>query len=572
MTNDLKDQVHDYAEFFLSTVESVEPGEITERPFGEGPVRPMGPLPVRRRGGVLAAAAAAAAVLVVVGGLASLIRLGGAPTPQGEPTPTTVTTSVSPDTTTPDSTTPPTTVPAGPVEVTVEWARVTNGNPPLNGPIERGFGPFIITDTSPQRVAVVSGFDDGPLSLWSSEDGIRWVNSAISLPVEPAWLAASPPGYWLVGGDPTELWHAPTLDHSWRPVNLDGLVQQAPYPFTFDASIESVAPVGDTALIVARYSAEFDWDAILGIEPGTYQEYDYNWEGDEESPFEKDPDELSPIVTLSGRNENVDPSDSEVWIEEPLLRFVPSTSAEGLSIIDADTGETVFVFPNVGDLDWANVVGLDAFPRFQTEFFTLLEVTPDGLEPTGPWAGSLGSLNSLRRIRTLQLNDAIIVETVVNDPTENTIVDGQRENYLTRDGRTFERIPPSPQGLLNINYDPISGYLYSGLVDGVFTGTDVLEHWISTDGVNWTTLQTPVVLEDWFVQRSVLHRLDGAWMIMKDAGGITEIYVSVDGEEWHAIDPPPSIDWPIPLAPWGNRLLIFGEESNWIGTVDISDG
>ncbi len=568
MSQDLLTQLAEYGAYCDERQTSVSADDVIDAVV---PL-PMPAPPATPRRGWLVSVAAAAVILIVIGGVAWLTSFNDSISPSDEPTATTIPATTVP--TTPDTTTPPTTLPTGLVEVTVEWTRVTEGIPPLNGPIERGFGPFLITDGSTERVAVLGGFDDSPLSLWSSEDGVEWEDSDFRLPVEPAWFESGPTGYWLIGRDPLTLWHTPALDMGFTPVGLDGLLQEAPYPLTWEStSIEGVATVGDTTLVVARYEAALDWDTILGIEPGTYEEYDYNWDGDEESPVERDPAELSPIVTLSGRNENVDESgNSEVWIEEPLLRFIPSTSAEGLSIIDADTGETVFVFPNVGELDWASIVGFDVFPRFQTEFFRLLEVTSDGLEQTGPWAGSLGSLNSLHRIRMLQLNDAIIVETVIDDQTEKTVVDRQRENYLTRDGKTFEQIPPSPQGLINIKYDPISGYLYSGIVDGVFTGTDVLEHWISTDGVNWTTLQTPVVLENWSIQRTVLHRINGAWMILKDVGGINEIYVSVDGEEWHAIDPPPSRQLSFPDLIWGNRILDFGENSNWVGTVDISHG
>ena len=453
----------------------------------------------------------------------------------------------------------------------MEWTEVTEGNPPLNGPIERGFGPFVITDGSTQRVAVLAGFDDSPLSLWSSEDGIEWVNTAISLPVEPAWLEPTPTGYWLMGEIPAGLWYSPDLDSSWEAINLDGLAPEAPIPLTLEGAwIRSVAAVGDTTLIAAQYTLAFDWDQLLGIEPGTYEEYDYAYDGDEESPVEVDPDELSPIVTLSGRNwfEMVDGSGnriSEEWIEEPLLRFIPSTSADGLTLTDADSGETLFEFPNHDAFDWEDIVGAEAFPRFQAELSTLFVLTPDGVEETGPWAAGLGSSSNPQRISLLALNDSVIVEAWAGE---------EREGYRTLDGTTFVPIPPLPQGLLNIKHDPASGYLYTSWVDGVWTGGDDLEHWISTDAVNWTTLDTPVDFEDWFNQQSLLLRFDGGWLIMKREGGsgITEAHVSLDGEEWQAIDPPPSTDGSLVDLVWENRLLIFGEDSNWLGTLDFGGG
>jgi hypothetical protein len=512
---------------------------------------PADPTPPRR--GWLVAAAAAALVLIVVGGVTWLTLFEGGVPPAGEPAATTIPQTTVPETTpttTPETTAPPTTLAAGPIEVTVEWTEVTEGNPPLNGPTERGFGPFIITDGSTQRVAVVSGFDDGPLSLWSSEDGIEWVNTAISLPAEPAWLESTPTGFWLMGGTPSALWYSSDLLSGWEAINLGGLAQEAPYPLTFEeASIQSVASVGDTALVVARYDAVLDWDELLGIEPGSYVEFDYDEESDG-------------VVLLSGRKGSLGLEGTKV----PLLRFTPRASAEGLTLVDADTDETAYFFPNEGDLDWRDVVNPGDYPYLGFEISRLLVVTPDGLEETGPWAGSLSGSSTPQAMRILQLNDSVIVETGVGEE--------RGASYLTRDGRTFEAIPPPPQLLGNIRHDPISGYLYSWIVDGWWTGGSDLEHWISTDGANWTTLKTPVVIETWQTERTVLHRLDNAWMIMKEENGtITEISVSVHGEEWRTIDPPPGNNGSLFLSlAWGNRVLIPGEDLNWIGRLDFGGG
>ncbi len=49
-------------------------------------------------------------------------------------------------------------------------------------------------------------------------------------------------------------------------------------------------------------------------------------------------------------------------------------------------------------------------------------------------------------------------------------------------------------------------------------------------------------------------------------------YVSVDGEEWHAMDPQPLPRNGGFIHSWGNRLLVFGEDSNMVGTVEIRGG
>ncbi len=70
MPSDLRTQVRDYTEFFVSTVESIVLDDITERPLGigEGPVRPIRPLAPSspRRGWVIAVAAATAVALVAI--------------------------------------------------------------------------------------------------------------------------------------------------------------------------------------------------------------------------------------------------------------------------------------------------------------------------------------------------------------------------------------------------------------------------------------------------------------------------------------------------------------------------
>ncbi len=60
------------------------------------------------------------------------------------------------------------------------------------------------------------------------------------------------------------------------------------------------------------------------------------------------------------------------------------------------------------------------------------------------------------------------------------------------------------------------------------------------------------------------------------AGVIIEIHFLPDGQEWHAVDFPPMIGrkggWRVgPFVVWGNRVIVFGDQLNWVGTLDLGD-
>ena len=89
MTSDLKTQVREYTEFFVSTVEPVGLNEILDHLVGDEGVQPIGPMVADRPRGLRVALLAAAVILIVVGGVTWLIRFGGDVEPVEEPSVTT---------------------------------------------------------------------------------------------------------------------------------------------------------------------------------------------------------------------------------------------------------------------------------------------------------------------------------------------------------------------------------------------------------------------------------------------------------------------------------------------------
>jgi hypothetical protein len=487
-----------------------------------------------------------------------LVPLGGDTPPADEAT---VVTTVL---TTPDTTISPTVVPVAPIEISTEWTEVTEGNPPYAGPVDRNLGiPFIVDGGTTQRVAIVSGTDDTPYSLWTSEDGIEWVETELSLPM--AWagrrvLESTPTGHWIFGRDSgPQLWYSSDLVSGWQEINLDGLTNQTLYPLTGEPEIRSVATVGDTTLMAVQYTLAFDWDELLGIEPGTYDYYDYDYDGDEESTENRQAEQLDPTVTLSGRIINDDDVDGAEDRSVTLLRFIPLASADGLTLTDAESGETLFAFPNYDAFDWEDIVGPEAYPRFETELSTLMAVTPGGLEAVGPWPNDLGTSPSIESIGLIETRDAIIVN--------GRDADGfSAASYVTRDGVSFEAVS---RGFPGAQYDEASGYLYTPYADPSF-GVD--GHSISPDGSNWTPLDTLPTLEAG-PDVSTLSPVADGWLFLKYTGsGLALSLFSPDGTAWHPVEIPGEVrrDSGLPVA-WGNRLLIFGQDSNWVGTVDMGD-
>jgi hypothetical protein len=517
--------------------------------------------PKRSRG--WAVATVAAVLTLIVGSSVTWLDLLAGDAPPAEEATVVTTVPTMPDTTVPtmpDTTVPPTVVPVAPVEINVEWTEVTEGNPPYAGPMDRSLGmPFVTDDGTTQRIAIVSGTDDTPYSLWTSEDGFKWVETAIALPQQGrsgGWLESTPSGHWFIGRDPeSRLWYSSDLVSGWEEINLNGLTRQNLYPLIGEPEIRSVAAVGDTTLIDVEYAMFFDWDELLGIEPGTYDSYDYAYDGDEESTENRQIEQLDPIVTLSGRvvleDENEDRS-------ETLLRFVPLTSTDGLTLADADSGETLFEFPNYDAFDWEDIVGYEAFPRFEADFLKLMTVTPDGVEAVGPWSRGIGALQSINSNRRLiEVRDGIVIY--------GSDGEGLGEGYVTRDGVSFEAIS-LPYPWPDLKYDEASGYSYTPYADPSF---EVERHWISPDGVNWTPIDTVPEL-DVGPDVSTLSPVAGGWLFLKYTGdSVVESFFSLDGEEWHPVEIPADVsrDFGLPVA-WGNRLLMLGQDSNWVGTVN----
>jgi hypothetical protein len=465
--------------------------------------------------------------------------------------------------TSPDATVPPVIVPIAPIDINVEWTEVTEGNPPYAGPTDRSLGlPFVIDDGTTQRVAIVSGTDDTPYSLWTSEDGIEWLETALSLPQQGPLggdLKSTPSGHWLIGRGPeASLWFSSDLVSGWEEIRVDGLTNETLYPLVGEPEIRDVATVGDTTLIAVQHELVFDWDDLLGIEPGTYDYYDYDYDGDEESTQNRDSEQLDPIVTLNGRviREGADGEEDE---SDTLLHFIPSASSDGLTIIDADSGETMFEFPNHDAFDWEDVVGQEAWPRFETQLSKLLALTPDGVEAIGPWSSDIGASPSIESIRLIEARDGIIINGRDGK--------GQEESYVTRDGVSFEAISLP---YLSVVYDEASGYFYTPYADPSY-GVD--GHSISPDGVNWTSLDTLPKLNVG-PDVSTLSRVAGGWLFMKYTNSDLPVSLfSPDGLEWHPVDTSADVrrDFGLPLA-WGNRLLILSRDSNWVGNVDGGDG
>jgi hypothetical protein len=473
-------------------------------------------------------------------------------------------------TTTPDTTEPSTTVPTAPVdptsttivsgEISVEWTEVTGGNPPYAGPMDRTLGtPFVIDDGTTQRVAIVSGTDDTPYSLWTSENGIAWVETELSLPMTWArrGFESTPTGHWIFGRDPgPQLWYSSDLASGWQEINLDGLTNQTMYPLTGEPKIRSVATVGDTTLIAVQYTLVFDWDELLdelfGIEPGTYDYYDYDYDGDAASTENRQAEQLDPIVTLSGRAILEDEDTSET-----LLRFIPSTTADGVILTNADSGETLLEFPNYDAFDWEDIVGQEAYPRFETELSMLMAVTPDGVEAVGPWSSGTGTSPSIGSIRLIEMHDGIFVY--------GRDADGfSAASYVTRDGATFEAVESPP--FAGVRYDEASGHLYTSIADPLF---GVERHWISPDGVTWTPIDTLPELQAGS-DVSTLSPVAGGWLYQKN--GTATSSFSLDGQDWYPVEITPALGRDLgPPVAWGNRLLIFGQDSNWVGTVDTGD-
>jgi hypothetical protein len=233
-------------------------------------------------------------------------------------------------------------------------------------------------------------------------------------------------------------------------------------------------------------------------------------------------------------------------------------------LTDADSGETLFEFPNyeVADFDWEDLVSHEAFPRFETELSTLFTVTPLGVKAVGPWNGETGTLPRPGSIVLIETHDGIIV--IGRDGGEPF----DTSSHITTDGGSFEAISLTDPTVV---YDQASGYLYTPYVDPYF-GSEY--HSISPDGVNWMSLDTIPNLEYANSDVSTLTRLGDFWHFMKygASGGINAHYVSTDGTGWHeSNDSGTPAQFEAPVA-WGDRMLIFGPDSNWVGTVDQASG
>lgn len=186
MTSDLRAQVREYTEIFVSTVETIDLDAITERPIGigEGPVRPLGPLPSsNRHRGWLVGVAAAGAVLVLIGGVALLLRAA--------------------TTETPAATTPP--IVSSP---SLTWSRVPYDEAAFGG--ARGQMMKSVTVGGPGFVAVGSVENDGDAdaAVWTSGDGITWSrvphDEAVFGGAQGQWInsvTAGGPGLVAVGSD-----------------------------------------------------------------------------------------------------------------------------------------------------------------------------------------------------------------------------------------------------------------------------------------------------------------------------------------------------------------------------------
>ena len=133
MTSDLKTQVREYTEFFVSTVEPVGLNEILDHLVGDDSVHPIGPMVADRPRGLRVALLAAAVILIVVGGVTWLIRFGGDVAPVEEPSVTTTLREEPSTTTTALQVTPTTqpeaTVPAGNPLLRPLFARAACGEP-----------------------------------------------------------------------------------------------------------------------------------------------------------------------------------------------------------------------------------------------------------------------------------------------------------------------------------------------------------------------------------------------------------------------------------------------------------
>jgi hypothetical protein len=424
---------------------------------------------------------------------------------------------------TPDTTAPPATLPAGPIDVAIEWTYVNEGNLPSAG-LEGGIlgMPFVIDDGTTQRIAFVSGV--GPYWLWTSNDGMEWQRTEVRMPSGADRLEVTPSGYWLFDDHRTALWYSPDLESGWEAINLEGLVREAPYGRRFEIRITGAARVGTVTLVLVTYDGAYDWEEMLGLEPGTYANI--------AADFLENSEGIRVVDVFAA-------ADSGAMIAH--LR--PIDTDEGASWIDSDTGEEALFLSNEGR-------------------HALFEATPDGLKEIDVASG-MGY-----RVGLLELSDSVRVEM--------GLLHGE-ESLQTQDGRAFAPIPPPPEHAGPILYDPNSGFLYSWLVEQQFGGS-VTEHWISSDGVNWAALDTPVELENPFVtgEMSVLHRLTSGWLIMKVLkGNVIESYFSPDGQKWRAVDQPPMVDADSfladPFGVWGDRVMRFHSGSNWVGRLEVGD-
>ncbi len=528
MKRDLSTQLGEYGEQTRMMRGSLSVADVLER---AAPVRPLPqPEPERRLGwpriaGVVLAVAAVTFALFAVPYLFS----GGAEeTPASSPPSTAATTLAASTTLVPENAVPSTLADPAPGRTTGAVTWTEHDAPPLD--------PYAIEGTEFGFVAL----DESGSGLWTSPDGVTWTESpgpsvesaSVSLHSTRSglWLSGDDSLDWVTKNDPLELWHSSDAV-SWQRVDLGESID-APFGLWWETSINQVASVGNATIVSLEMSLEFDWAAILGIDPGAYDDFPIV-EFDETRTGESDVYAVTRLV--EGEEE-----DSQELVAEVI--FVDGRN--GLGLIDATTGDQLIFFPRGAEGAGTETTSDPLFALHEGGWGSrreaLLVVGPDGERTVDPPIGASAPFEYCWQ--TLTEVDTQLLVAVCDE-------DGVATTFLTSDGVTWNDGPSIPP-LAWFDYDPESGYWY-GSTFGIGPST----HWVSSSGSDWTMLH--VTADDF----SELLPLDGGWAV---AGSSGELFVSSDGQVWTKTAAGLT---DLRMLTLGSSIVGFGEEATWVGAV-----